>query len=90
MNRNARRRLETVRQSKAQAQRDAAYQAQCERDELTPERRRDRAMGILADVAATLTIADIGRVYGMFYVTSLIDGKEPDYFRDVQSDGDSD
>ena len=63
MNANARRRLEAVRQSEAQTARDAAYQAQCERDELTPKRRRERAKAILADVAATLTLADVGRTY---------------------------
>lgn len=61
MNHNARRRLESVRQSKAQAARDAAYQAQC--DGLTPQERRDRARAILADVAATLSLASVRRVY---------------------------
>lgn len=63
MNSNARRRVEAVRRSEAQAARDAAYQAQCERDELTPERRSDRAKAILADVAATLTLAGVRRTY---------------------------
>lgn len=63
MTRNARRRLEAVRQLKAQAARDAAYQAQCKRDGLAPERRRERARAILADVAATLALAGVRQVY---------------------------
>lgn len=61
MTRNARRRLESVRQSKAQAARDAAYQAQC--DGLTPQQRRDRARAILADLTATISISGVRRVY---------------------------
>ncbi len=63
MNRNARRRVEAVRQAKAQTARDAEYRAQCERDGLTPKQRRQRAMGVLADVAATLALAGVRRVY---------------------------
>lgn len=47
----------------AQAQRDATYQAQCERDELTPEQRRNRAMDILADAAAIISLSGVRRVY---------------------------
>lgn len=63
MNANARRRIEAVRQLNAQAARDAAYQAQCERDGLTPKQRRDRAKAILADAAATLALASVRCVY---------------------------
>lgn len=63
MNRNAKKRLEAAKQSKAQAARDAAYQAQCEREGLTPQQRRDRAMAILANVTATLSLAGVRQVY---------------------------
>lgn len=63
MTRNAKKRLEAVRQSKAQAARDAAYQAQCERDGLTPQQRRDRARAILANLTATLSVSGVRRVY---------------------------
>lgn len=63
MNRNARRRIEAVRQSNAQAARDAAYQVQCERDGLTPKQRRDRAMDILADAVAIISLSGVRRVY---------------------------
>lgn len=64
MTRNARQRIEAVRQSKEQTARDAAYQAQCERDGLTTEQRRERALGTLADVAAAPSLAGVRRVYG--------------------------
>lgn len=63
MTRNARRRIEAAKRQQGQAQRDAAYQAQCERDGLTPEQRRERALGTLADVAATFSLAGVRRVY---------------------------
>lgn len=64
MNANARRRIEAAKHQREQAQRDAAYQAQCERDGLTTEQRRERALGTLADVTAALSLAGVRRVYG--------------------------
>lgn len=64
MTRNARRRIEAFRQSKEQAARDAAYRLKCERDGMTPGQRRERALETLADVAVTLSLADVRRVYG--------------------------
>lgn len=63
MTRNARRRIEAVRQSKEQAARDAAYRLKCERDGMTPEQRRERALGTLADVAAALSLVGVRWVY---------------------------
>lgn len=62
MKANARRRIEAAKRRQEQAQRDAAYRLKCERDGMTPEQRRERVLGTLADVAATLSLAGVRRV----------------------------